>query len=693
MTVLDDALALAAANIPCFPCVLPSKRPATQNGFKDATVDVVVLKRWFGKGGYPLIGVPTGSVSGFDAVDLDPRHGSDDWLAKHGKLLGYTRVHGTKSGGEHYLLKHAEGVRNSAGRIAKGVDVRGDGGYIVWWPAFGCDVLNNDVPLADLPEWKPELLTLATTRPASERLQGGFEGTTEGGSAMLAAVLAAIGAASEGDRHTITRDANWQLAGWINAGLLDEHEAYNALLDAQHSASGRKRFVEDWPKALSKAPPIETDQLGAIDDEENDSAEVEVDFRDMLQRGAPKPNGDPGPILCNELNAEIIFRYAPVWKARYRLNLFTSRNELDGRPWEDIDLIRSTIWCQGERLPMNQGMARFGMLMAASANAYHPIRDYLNGLAWDGVSRADTWLLEHVGAEDTALNRAFGVKFLVGLVARVYRPGCKLDTALIFEGRQGLKKSTIFRSLCGNPTWFMGALGDVTKKDTLEKIQGKWIVEEAELDGMVRSEVSATKAFMSTEIDTFRASYAREAKDYPRQGVLVGTVNPGSTGYLKDETGARRFWPVKCAVGWSADRQIDSRQLEAVRDQLLAEAVELFNSGAVWWLDTVDLDHAQAEVADQRFEVDAWEQHAVGHLETVNQTTAGELLTFLGLPIKDQSQQAARRAGAILKRLGWSHKPVRIDGKLHKRFVSPHGERGGDNVVQIDDCQLGALQG
>jgi hypothetical protein len=168
MNLADKALRLAMRGIPVFPCN-HDKRPATRNGFQDATTDpeLVELWRWDDD---RLIGVPTGSPSCILVLDIDPRHGGDRFLTANRARLN-TRMHATRGGGTHLLFRDNGAVRNSAGRIYSGVDVRGEGGYIIWWPAHGCPVLNS-VPLRQLPEW-PDWLIVEPDEPVQRlRING-----------------------------------------------------------------------------------------------------------------------------------------------------------------------------------------------------------------------------------------------------------------------------------------------------------------------------------------------------------------------------------------------------------------------------------------------------------------------------------------------------------------------------------------
>jgi hypothetical protein len=157
MNTLSAALALAGRGFAVFPCCLPKKVPTCPHGFKNARTDPAdvraLWRRWPGD----LVGTPTGERNGFDALDIDPRHHGDVWLAQHRDRLPPTRIHQTRSGGQHFLFRHHTGVRNSESKIAPGVDTRGDGGYIIWWPAAGCPVLAEAAP-ADWPGWLLALL-------------------------------------------------------------------------------------------------------------------------------------------------------------------------------------------------------------------------------------------------------------------------------------------------------------------------------------------------------------------------------------------------------------------------------------------------------------------------------------------------------------------------------------------------------
>ena len=210
--------------------------------------------------------------------------------------------------------------------------------------------------------------------------------------------------------------------------------------------------------------------------------------------------------------------------------------------------------------------------LASRDNPHHPLKDWLRSLKHDGVARLDHWLIDFVGAPDTPYTRAAGRMFLIGMVARVMRPGCKMDYALIFQGAQGAGKSSAFRALAD--PWFSDTPFKIGDKDALMAVQGVWLYEFSELDALAKSEETAIKAFITSVEDRFRPPYGTRMLNVPRRVVLCGTTNTEE--FLRDATGGRRFWPVK--VG-----KVELDGLKAMRDQLFAEAVALFDAGERWY--------------------------------------------------------------------------------------------------------------
>jgi hypothetical protein len=210
--------------------------------------------------------------------------------------------------------------------------------------------------------------------------------------------------------------------------------------------------------------------------------------------------------------------------------------------------------------------------LRAVHNAFHPVRDYLDGLIWDNTSRVKNWLPTYLGVEPTIYSQAVGEMFLISMVARIYEPGCQADYVLILEGPQGKLKSSALAVLGGE--WFSDDLPDIRNKDAKVHLWGRWLLELGEFERMMRVDPITFKAFQTRRVDRFRPPYGRRDVDQPRHCTFAATVNLEE--YLTDETGNRRGWPVTCGT-------INLDLLKKDRDQLFAEAVKLYHDGVHWW--------------------------------------------------------------------------------------------------------------
>lgn len=294
-------------------------------------------------------------------------------------------------------------------------------------------------------------------------------------------------------------------------------------------------------------------------------------------------------------------------------------------------------------------------------NAFDPVLEYLDRADWDGVERIDTWLIDYLGAPDNAYVRAVGRLFLIAAVRRVRQPGCKFDTIIVLEGPQGTGKSSALLALAGHSDFFSDQ--DILAVDTrqqAELMEGVWLYEIAELEGLSKAETSKVKAFASRQVDRARAAYARRREDNPRRCVFVGTCNESQ--YLKDRTGNRRFLPVETS-------DIDVDGLKAIRDQVWAEAVKAEADGESITLPR-ELWEIAADVQNERVEVDPWRTKlaelkfpepisqtyptgVVVHGEELRVTTSAAL-SFLGVDVERQHTGYGRRLAALMRELGWT---------------------------------------
>jgi len=333
--------------------------------------------------------------------------------------------------------------------------------------------------------------------------------------------------------------------------------------------------------------------------------------------------------------------------------------------WSDVDEIRTSIWI-AEHYDFNPNIhdVRRAMLSAAQRSPFHPVRQYLEAIEWDRTPRVLDWVCRYLGAEDAGETGAYhlsaGSKWLISAVARVMRPGCKADNVLILEGPQGRLKSSALAVLGGE--WFMDTPFNLHDKDRFTHIQGRWIVELAELDGFSRAESSAAKAFFSSPQDRYTPKYIAHAIEVKRQVVFAGTVNLGT--YLHDKTGNRRYWPVR--VG-----EINLEALRRDRDQIWAEALVRYAAGEKWWVSE------QAEAAifaleqSLRETPDALEELIGAYVEVHEDVTMRQLLESLApdVKIKDWTPALQNRVGHIMSALGWV-----VDGRPREQVLDEAGK-------------------
>jgi predicted P-loop ATPase len=295
-----------------------------------------------------------------------------------------------------------------------------------------------------------------------------------------------------------------------------------------------------------------------------------------------------GALMFDEFSQEIIVARALPWDPP---------GASLPRPWGEADDVRCAEWLQRHEINVPPVVVGRSVVAVSRNIRIHPVRDYLEDLAWDGTPRLDTWAVAYLGAEDTPLNRSMAALWMISAVARIMQPGCKADHMLILEGPQGIRKSTALKVLASEP-WFTDELAELGSKDAAQQMRGIWIIEMAELDAIGQADVSRIKAFLSRTTDRYRPPYERYVVTVPRQCVFAGTVNPDT--YLRDETGNRRFWPLRCG-------DIDLDGLRRDRDQLWAEAVARYRAGAPWWIEDRALVAEASAAQEARYQGDAWD--------------------------------------------------------------------------------------
>ena len=353
----------------------------------------------------------------------------------------------------------------------------------------------------------------------------------------------------------------------------------------------------------------------AVLDFEGQQDEEPEDWEAKLDRG------DEGAVRPTIVNAVLILQHHPDLKG-IRYNELAGCIEVSGalpwkRPskyWRDADDAQLYGWVAdkyGVQFPDSKFTK--ALQIVVDQRRFNPLRDYVEQLPdWDGVPRVDTLLVDYLGAEDTPYVRAVTRKTLIGGVMRVLDPGCKFDTVLVLDGKPGIGKSTLLRKL-GGP-YFSDSLSliDTRDKTAAEKLQGVWIMEIGEMQGTRKADVDILKGFLSRQVDEYRAAYGRVVERHPRTAIICGTTN-STTGFLRDTTGNRRFWPVAVNGG---GRLSVWDMTEETRAQIWAEALTYLSAGEDPYLDA-ELEAEAAKAQQAALEYDDREGELLEYLETL----------------------------------------------------------------------------
>ncbi|MDE2019169.1 MAG: bifunctional DNA primase/polymerase [Patescibacteria group bacterium] len=390
----------------------------------------------------------------------------------------------------------------------------------------------------------------------------------------------------------------------------------------------------------------------------------------------------------------------------FAFNTFTGR----------VEFVNPAPWHKTRQLPADRGITdsdlallkgylatKHGFEMPVSAileaivnvsmeREFHPVREYLNSLkgTWDGKPRMNFWLQEFLGAEDSNYTRAVGRKVLCAAVMRVFKPGCKFDHVMVLEGVEGIGKSGVCGVLGGE--WFADAPVTVHDPDTIQMMQGKWIIELAELEVSTRAESDALKAFITRKVDEGRFAYGRLNGRYPRQSIFIASKNPHADGtYLKEESGMRRWWPVMCHPA-TKNGIVDFARFKAERNQLWAEVVEhVHTNGEELWMETAELKAAAKKIVETRHAEPAWAEAIAEWMEKFDaRDPRKHFLTgrqiFIGALQGMEKQFDRRSALGIAQAMRYLNWRPQVTGGT--RGYTPNGEAA--QAVQKEKMELTA---
>lgn len=449
---------------------------------------------------------------------------------------------------------------------------------------------------------------------------------------------------------------------------------HNGDQGAAVKAAAKMLGLEKKPAARPPVPPAGLAPANEVESAAGRESGLGVeapaeDWRALLRRN------DSG-LLPELSNAYLILKNDPAWAGVLSYNEFADRIEKVAAPpvpdgsrgaWSDVDASKALVWLQmtyGLRL-RSSSIADEAARMVAWDNKRHPVREWLDSLPpWAGHQHLENLLPKVFGAEKNDYTIHVGKALLVSAIARVMKPGCKVDEMVVLEGGQGLGKSTCVAELFGLD-WYLETAEAPSNKDFYVVMQGNWVVEIGEMQSFSKADITQVKMTITRRDDKYRAPYDRHASSHPRQCVFVGTTN--SAAYLSDPSGARRFLPVLCT-------KADVELVRRYREQLWAEALALYRQGFRYW--DYPKEQAAAE-QDARYVEDPWEEAITRYVEgdapeafyppgsgEINEVTImGLLQRALQMDIARMGKPEQRRVADILQRMGWERaKQRRVPG-------------------------------
>lgn len=608
--------------------------PFVPGGARNATASEKTVALWLAKASSQSVKLNWGLVMGAGtfALDVDPRNGGDESFKKiqeqHGTLE--TPMYAdTGGGGVHLVFKSNHKIVKKS-KPWDGIDLIGSGSYIVVEPSEHRSgrkyAWRGPIPAATDVVLAPPFV-LGKTQKGYEALQDDapWDGV-DASETPMGKLLASHGLLG----HSLGQGKRTVCCPWVSEhsdGRGDGKDDSTVLFAKGkfHCSHGHCTDRKD-ADVFAKLKPTE--------------AGIELLYE----------NTKKGPKLVkNSVNL------ARIIQTLYQGQVADNRILGGLVEWKDDRWVRFTdgsffnckvLVCEKYGLDFPEPEVRSALRAFTEKTRIDPVRDYLKGLQWDGISRLDNWLSNYLESPDSSFSRKVGAWWMISAVARALRPGCQADHVLILEGKQGVGKSSCLRILGG--AWFSDQPLEFSgSADTSMLLQRGWIFELGELDSLAKSRISEAKAFFSKAWDTFRKPYGTENMDHPRHCVFAGSVNHSE--YLPDDTGNRRYWPVKVL-------RVHFRALEHDRDQLWAEAVVRFHRGDVWYPTTQgEVELMSEEQCLREMPCDPWEEKIRAYMDV----HVGELVTIsyllthvVGVDVSISPQSVTKRVSCILARIG-----------------------------------------
>lgn len=476
----------------------------------------------------------------------------------------------------------------------------------------------------------------------------------------------------------------WPIHGKEAAKLLSLKPKLLAIARKLHTISD-KNMPDGWDAAMALArgwTEHEVDQWIKSPGVLKAETPAEIKAEDKRDRasfalwgeiGIPYPNGKP---ITNMDTVVRILESGQHKLGNIHFDKFKNNVIIDDQSMEDAHRDDLLLYCQRDLQlhKLGKEAVRDGLVTFARHDVRNCLLDWLYaGPEWDGQRRCKDFFRMFYGAEHNQYTACAGINFFRSMVVRALNPGCQQDHMIVLEGPQGIGKSTSLKIIC--PTeWFSVTHSDIMHKDFLINMQGKWLIEIDEMHSFNRAEISAVKSAISRTTDRFREPYGICSRDFPRQACFIGTTNRND--WNKDDTGARRFWPICCT-------RIYLDALKLAVPQLFAEALHDIQDGKPYW--KMPLAETRAE-QQLRYDYHPWHEPVAEWVSTRTAVTTLEVLTLcIKIPLERCLKREEMAVASILRNMGWKPRSGRQGSKRVNMWERPDAEEDARPVGSDDD--------
>lgn len=680
-SMYDAAIEYVKKGFAVFPLKYRDKVPLTRNGCKDATTDAAQIKAWWQQHPNANIGLATGSVSqNVFVIDLDidedrgidGYHSLEDWQREHGDFPEtWTAI--TGRGGYHLYYRGNGRIKNRAG-IIDGVDIRGNGGYVVAPPSIHKNGNRYEW------EYSPDEFEIAKADNNVEYFLN-HDDHRQSASFTMPNIVSA------GQRNQML----FRFACMMQAKGASDQSVFAATMAENESSCSpplteqEVRIIVSSATKYDKGKPIHIDSEGVATRENKDEVvggpALVFKFLDCNY----DEDGNVKSVKQLVHNFEIVMDKDSRFAGKIRLNEFAQQPYLYGSvPWENENNCRA--WSS------HDDSALFSLIQAdyglksrqdfadalknvSMRNKFHPVRELLDSLTWDGKEHIRSLLPEYLGAEDSDYTYQVMRLWMLGAVSRVYKPGSKFDYTIILQGSQGIGKSTFLKLMALDDSWFNDSLDSLDSDKAVQSLTGSWIIELAELKSLARTAggVESVKRFLTATQDKYRIPYERRADTFYRQCVFAGTTNKDD--FLQDETGNRRFLIIHTGVTKPSKSLFTPEAMDDIK-QAWAEAVHIWKNEDPELILPENCMQQAKELQEANMADDGKRGIILDYLEGKTQVCAREIwFEALEESISPKSYQTSEINSIIAKVPGWQRM------KTPRKFPKYGSQRGFQKML------------